>query len=128
MWIEMPKKKFVDVAECLPLNPAVYHILLTLGEGERHGYAIMQEVREQTGGVMRLGPGTLYRSIQAMLKDRLIEESKSRPPVTQDDERRRYYRLTTWGRKVAAAETARLAKLVRTAESRKLFRGLAPEA
>src|ERR1051326_4519897 len=92
----------------LPLTPAVFHILLALADGERHGYSIMQEIAAQTGGKMRIGPTTLYRSIKQMLLDGLIVETNERPDPALDDERRRYYRLTGFGQKVALAETQRL--------------------
>jgi DNA-binding PadR family transcriptional regulator len=104
-----------------PLTPAVFHILLALADGERHGYAIMREVAEQTGGQMRLGPGTLYGSIRRMLSDGAIEESETRPDPALDDERRRYYRLTPFGRRVAEAEAVRLQALTRTAQARGLL-------
>lgn len=104
-----------------PLTPAVFQILLALAGGERHGYGLMQEVLAQTGGTFRLGPGTLYGSIKRMLADGLIEESGARPDPALDDERRRYYRLTPFGRQVAAAETARLAQLVAVAQRRDLL-------
>lgn len=107
----------------LPLTPAVFHILLALAEGERHGYAIMREVAEQTGGQMRLGPGTLYGSIRRMLGDGYIEESEARPDPALDDERRRYYRLTPYGRRVAEAEAVRLQALTRAAQARGLLPG-----
>jgi len=109
--------------ERLPLTPAVFHILLALAGGERHGYAIMREVAEQTNGQMRLGPGTLYGSIRRMLGEGVIEETEARPDPTLDDERRRYYRLTPFGRRVAEAEAARLQALTRTAQERGLLRG-----
>lgn len=105
------------------MTPAVFAILLALAEGERHGYAIMREVAEQSGGRMRLGPGTLYGSIRRMLSDGLIEESEARPDPTLDDERRRYYRLTPFGRRVAEAEAARLQALTRAAQERGLLPG-----
>ncbi len=108
----------------LPLTPAVFHILLALAEGERHGYAIMREVAEQTNGQMRLGPGTLYGSIRRMLEDGIIEESEERPDPALDDERRRYYRLTGFGRRLAEAEATRLQALTRAAQAR----GLLPNA
>ena len=77
-----------------PLTPAVFHVLLALADGERHGYAIMQEVAESTGGRMKMGPGTLYGTIKRLLEARMIEESDERPDPDLDDERRRYYRLT----------------------------------
>lgn len=105
----------------LPLTPAVFHILLALADGERHGYAIMREVAAQTDGQMRLGPGTLYGSIRRMLADGVIEESDTRPDPAVDDERRRYYRLTPYGRRVAEAEAARLQALTRAAQARGLL-------
>ena len=96
----------------LPLPPAVFHILLSLAEEDRHGYAILQDVAVRTGGRKRLGPGTLYRSIQRMLEQGLIEECASRPPAARGDERRRYYRITRLGEAAARAEARRLAALV----------------
>lgn len=108
-----------SIEDLLPLTPAVFHILLALAEGERHGYAIMREV--QTAGKMRLGPGTLYGSIRRMLSDGMIEESEARPDPALDDERRRYYRLAPFGRRVAEAEAERLQALTRTAQARGLL-------
>jgi DNA-binding PadR family transcriptional regulator len=108
----------------LPLSPAVFHILLALSTGERHGYGIMQEVAAATDGQMRIGPGTLYRSIKQMLAAGMIEETDERPDPDLDDERRRYYQLTGFGRRVAQAEAARLARLVREAVSRRLLPGI----
>lgn len=110
-----------DVERLLPLSPAVYAILLALAGGEMHGYAIMREVERATGGQTRLGPGTLYRSIKQMLAARMIEETEERPDPALDDERRRYYRLTGYGRRVAEAESARLARLVAEARARQLL-------
>lgn len=107
--------------EVAPLTPAVFQLLLALAAGERHGYGLMQEVLAQTGGTFRLGPGTLYGSIKRMLADGLIEESGARPDPALDDERRRYYRLTLFGRQVAAAEATRLAQLVAVAQRRHLL-------
>ena len=98
--------------ELLPLSPAVFHILLALATGEMHGYGIMREIAAATDGQMRIGPGTLYRSIRQMLDAGMIEESDERPDPTLDDERRRYYRITDFGRRVAGAETERLSRLV----------------
>lgn len=109
------------VEEFLPLTPAVFHILLALAGGERHGYGIMQEVASSTQGQMRLGPGTLYRSIKQMLAAGLIEEADERPDPTLDDERRRYYRLTSFGQRVAQAEAQRLERLVNQARARHLL-------
>jgi DNA-binding PadR family transcriptional regulator len=110
----------------LPLTPAVLHILLTLADGERHGYGIMREVEDRTGGEMRLGPGTLYGSIKRMLADGLIEESDERPDPEMDDQRRRYYRITDFGRRVAGAEAERLQSLVSMAREKKLLSGPQP--
>jgi DNA-binding PadR family transcriptional regulator len=98
-----------------PLTPAVYHILISLVDGEKHGYAIMKNVEEQTGGGIKMGPGTLYGSVKRMLAAGLIAEADERPDPELDDERRRYYRLTAAGRKVAVAETQRLSQAVKVA-------------
>jgi len=107
----------------LPLPPATFHILLAVAEEPRHGYAIMQDVDERTGGALKLGAGTLYRSIQRMLEQGLIAESRRRPAREHDDERRRYYQITPFGATVARAETRRLAQLVKLARAS----GFAPE-
>ena len=112
--------------DSLPLTPAVFHILLTLADGEAHGYAIMQEVARRSGGSVHLGPGTLYGAIGRLLEDGLIDESAERPDPEMDDTRRRYYRLTNFGGRVLAAETERLAELVRAARSTKVIRKLKP--
>lgn len=101
----------------LPLPPATLHILLALADADRHGYAILQEVAARTDGAVRLSAGTLYRSIQRMVEQALIEECESRPAPAVDDERRRYYRLTPFGLAVARAETERLVSLVRLARA-----------
>lgn len=106
-----------EVESLLPLPPATFHILLALAGEERHGYAIIQDVSLRTGGEVRLGAGTLYRSIQRMQEQGLIEESPRRPAPDEDDERRRYYRLTDFGSAVARAEARRLAQLVRLARA-----------
>ena len=98
-----------------PLAPAFFHILLILAEGERHGYALKREIARRTNGKLLLGPAVLYGSIGKMLEQGLIEESEDRPDPHLDDERRRYYRLTAFGRKVAQAEAARMEGLVRLA-------------
>jgi DNA-binding PadR family transcriptional regulator len=110
------------IAAMLPVLPATFHILVALADEDRHGYAIIQDVAARTDGSIRLSPGTLYRSIQRMLEDGLIVETDERPSPEDDDERRRYYRLTTLGTAVAKAEAARLMDLVRMARAR----GLAP--
>ena len=106
------------VQDFLPLNHADFHILLVLADGDRHGYAIMSDVARMTDGGTRLGPGTLYTSIKRLLGAALIAESGKRPDPKLDDERRRYYRLTPLGRKVLAAESARVAKLLRYAQGK----------
>lgn len=108
-----------------PLTPAVFHILLAVADGERHGYAIMQEVAASSGGAVRMGPGTLYGSIKRMLADGLIEEAAMRPDATLDDTRRRYYRFTPLGREAARAEAERLARVVVVARERRLLPELA---
>jgi DNA-binding PadR family transcriptional regulator len=110
----------------LPLSPAVFHILLALGDGEAHGYAIMQNVLERSAGIVRLGPGTLYGAIARLLEDGLIEECEERPAPELDDARRRYYRLTPFGGDVLSAETKRLAGLVKAARSTKVVRKMKP--
>ncbi len=114
----MEERQPIDL---LPLTPAVFHILLALAGGERHGYGIMQEVTRITDGLLHVGPGTLYRSIKHMLEARLIEEVDERPDPALDDERRRYYRLTHFGRQVTKAEAERLAQLVEQARSQQIF-------
>lgn len=94
---------------------ATFHILMAVAEDDRHGYAIIQEVATRTDGMLKLSPGTLYRSIQRMLEQGLIQETAERPAPELDDERRRYYRITSFGRAVAKAEARRLAQLVKLA-------------
>lgn len=106
----------------LPLPPATFHILVALADDDRHGYAIMQDIAARTGGDLKLSAGTLYRSIQRMLEQGLIEELSERPAPELDDERRRYYRITRFGTAVAKAEARRLAQMLRLARSK----GLAP--
>jgi len=113
----MPKRK-LD-----PLPSAAFQILLSLADEDLHGYGIMRQVAEQTSGRMRLGPGTLYSSIQTLLEEKLIEEVDLREDVKLGQERRRYYRLTSTGRKLARSEAERLAALLRVARAKKIFRG-----
>ena len=96
----------------LPLPTAVFHILIALADCDRHGYSIMRAVAARTEGKVRLSAGTLYSSIRRMLEQGLIEESEARPDPELDDERRRYYRITDYGRRVAVSETERLSRLV----------------
>ena len=106
----------------MPLTPVVLHILLALADGERHGYAIAQEVETTTGAQIRMGPGTLYGSIQRMLSAKLIEEATTRRRSADDDERRRYYRMTAAGRRALDLELQRLASVVDAARSKQLLR------
>jgi DNA-binding PadR family transcriptional regulator len=108
--------------ELLPLTQPVFHILLALADEERHGYSIMQDVASQTDGALQLGPGTLYGCLKRMLASGLVEESDERPDPMLDDERRRYYRMTAFGRRVVRAEAQRLAGAV-TAAMTKLAGG-----
>jgi DNA-binding PadR family transcriptional regulator len=108
-------------ASHLPLAPATFQILLTLVDGERHGYAIMKEVTERTEGTVRLGPGTLYGALKRLLAAGLVEEGGEHADPELDDERRRYYRLTKFGLRVARAEAQRLEAMVRAARRKKLI-------
>ena len=110
-------KNSLDPDSHLPLTPAVFHILLALADADRHGYAIMEHVAQSTDGQIKMGPGTLYGTIKRLLKLKWIEESDERPDPQMDDERRRYYRLTTQGRLVMEAEARRYAKLVKLARA-----------
>ena len=113
----MPKRK-LD-----PLPAAAFQILLSLADDDLHGYGIMRNVEEQTAGRMRLGPGTLYSSIQSLLEEKLIQELDQREDAKLGQERRRYYRLTAAGRKLARSEAERLADLLRVARAKKILRG-----
>jgi len=111
-----------EIEALLPLPPATFHILLALADADRHGYAIIQDVAARTNGELKLSAGTLYRSIQRMLEQGLLVETRDRPHPDEDDERRRYYRITALGGAVARAEARRLSQLVRMARAR----GFAP--
>ena len=111
----MPK---TDPQKFLPLKSQWFHIMLALAGGEQHGYGIMQEVLERTGGKVRLWPATLYGSLKRLIEAELIEESHQRPEPELDDARRRYYRLTALGRRVLNAESERLQELVRAIQVR----------
>jgi DNA-binding PadR family transcriptional regulator len=111
-----------EIDSLLPLPPATFHILLAVAGEDRHGYAIIQDVAMRTDGELKLSAGTLYRSIQRMLEQGLIMETRERPAPEEDDERRRYYRITALGTAVAKAEARRLTQLVRMARAK----GLAP--
>ena len=105
----------MDATSLLPLPPATFHILLALASEDRHGYAIILDVAARTNGELKLSAGTLYRSIQRMLEQGLIVETRDRPAPEDDDERRRYYRITKFGGEVARAEARRLTQLVKFA-------------
>lgn len=113
----MPKRK-LD-----PLPSAAFQILLSLADTDLHGYGIMRQIEEQTGGRIRMGPGTLYSSIQALVEEDLIEEVNGSSDSSGGSERRRYYRLTSQGRKVARSEAERLADVLRIARAKKILRG-----
>jgi DNA-binding PadR family transcriptional regulator len=110
-----------DVATFLPLSPAVFHVMVSLADGSRHGYAIIKDVAERTGGAERLGAGTLYAIIKRLLSDDLIEEVAVGEADSKSDQRRRYYRLTALGRRVATAEAERLERAVASARSSRLL-------
>jgi len=105
-----------------PLTPSMFHVLLALAGEDLHGYAILKEVLLRTGGKVRLSTGTLYGIIKRLLNDGLIVELRSRPAESQDDERRRYYRLTPQGRQVASAEAERMDEILSLARSRNLLK------
>jgi DNA-binding PadR family transcriptional regulator len=115
----MPKTRAPE--SFLPLKPIEFLILMTVATTERHGYGIMLDIAERTGGTVRLEAGGLYRSIRRLLADGLLSESAKRPAADLDDERRRYYALTTLGRRVVAAEALRLRVLVRAAEASRII-------
>jgi DNA-binding PadR family transcriptional regulator len=112
-----------EIDALLPLPPATFHILIALVREDRHGYAIMQDVEARTNGELRLSAGTLYRTIQRLLEQGLIRETRDRPAPELDDERRRYYRITTLGQAVARAEARRMTELVRMARAEGLALG-----
>jgi len=114
-----------DPDALLPLKPVVFQVLLSLVDGERHGYAIVQDIAERSSARLQIEPGNLYRTLRYMLDEGLIEESDRRPAAGLDDERRRYYRVTRFGQRVASAEAARLVELVADARARNLLKGRA---
>ena len=116
----MSKTRQIPVEDHLPLKPLVFEVLLALVEGERHGWSLVRDV-QQRGGFGRIMPGNFYRTLRGMLAEKLIEESPERPQVAEDDERRRYFRLTALGEKVAAAEARRLEAAVVTARAKRLL-------
>jgi DNA-binding PadR family transcriptional regulator len=110
--------------ESLALTPAMFQVLLALGDEEKHGYAILKDVEEQTNGEVRLSTGTLYAIIKRLLSEGAIKECRNRPPASEDDQRRRYYRLTPAGRELAVTEAERMERLVATAREKHLLRRL----
>jgi DNA-binding PadR family transcriptional regulator len=107
-----------------PLSPAMFHVMAALADGEKHGYAILKEVAEQTQDEVRLSAGTLYGIIKRLLAEGMIAECSERPAPELDDSRRRYYRLTDWGRQVAGAEAERMERLIVMARSKRLLKNL----
>ena len=120
--LETPDER-LKPEDLLPLPTAVFHILIALADRDRHGYSIMQDVAARTGGAVQLSAGTLYSSIRRMLEQGLIEELAESPDPSSTDERRRYYRLARFGRRVAAAEVARLNALLQQARATGLVPG-----
>ena len=110
-----------DPAEHLPLRPVEFEILLTLAHGERHGYAILQETEARSGGALHLETGTMYRALRRLVEAGLAAPAARRPRAEDDDERRRYYAITALGRRVAAAEAERVARLVAAARAARLL-------
>jgi DNA-binding PadR family transcriptional regulator len=115
-------KRNKDVESFLPMTPAMFHVLIALADGEKHGYAILKEVARRTEGQVRLSAGTLYGNLARLESAGLIVESDERPAIGLDDERRRYYRLTDFGREVAIAEAERMDAALSQARAKKLFR------
>ena len=113
----MPRNKRSAIDLLLPLSLPVFYMLLSLTEGERHGYALKRAILQRTDGRLNLGSGALYGAINKMLEQGLVEESDERPDPHLDDERRRYYRITPLGRRVVQAETERMRQLVHLAET-----------
>ena len=107
--------------ELLPLTPGMFHVLIALADGEKHGYAIIKEVARRTDDEIRLSAGTLYTLIRRFVQDGVIAEADERPDPALDDERRRYYRLTEFGREVARAEAARMESTLSMARAKKLI-------
>lgn len=111
------------VESFLPLTPVAFEVLLALTEGDQHGYAVMLEVERRTGGAIRLHAGSLYRVLNRLLDTGLIQELEERPDPERDDERRRYYRITSLGQSVAREEARRLESQVTAARARRLLKG-----
>jgi DNA-binding PadR family transcriptional regulator len=122
----MPRANEEVSASQMPVTPAMFNVLLALVDGEKHGYAILKEVTEQTQGEVRLSTGTLYGIIKRLLAEELIVECRRRPAAGMDDARRRYYRVTEAGREVAAAEAVRMEKLIARARAKRLIKAFRP--
>jgi DNA-binding PadR family transcriptional regulator len=108
-------------ADCLPLTPALFHVLLALADGEKHGYAVLKEVARRTDGRVTFSPGTLYAILRRFVADGIVVESEERPDPSLDDERRRYYALTDFGRAVAHAEARRMETALGMARAKSLI-------
>jgi DNA-binding PadR family transcriptional regulator len=115
-----------DPGPHLPLSPAMFHVLVALADGDKHGYAILKDVKRRTEDRVRLSAGTLYAVIKRLLDDELIVESDERPDPALDDERRHYYRLTPFGRQVAIAETERMEQALSLARAKRLIPKVRP--
>ena len=114
--IKLGKKRTAE--SYLPLTPALFHVLLALADGEKHGYVISKEIARRTNNEVKLSTGTLYGVIKRLLDDSMIEESEERPDFSLDDQRRRYYRLTKLGKAVAEAEAERMERVLALARSK----------
>jgi DNA-binding PadR family transcriptional regulator len=117
--IKLGKKRTVE--SYLPLTPALFHVLLALADGEKHGYVISKEIARRTNNEVKLSTGTLYGVIKRLLDDSMIEESEERPDFSLDDQRRRYYRLTKLGKAVAEAEAERMERVLALARSKNVL-------
>jgi DNA-binding PadR family transcriptional regulator len=117
----MTRSSHRNPKEKIPLSPIALYVLLALADGDRHGYAIIKEIETATGGAIRLLPGTLYRLIKQLVDDAWIIEVEAPRSAAADDDRRRYYRITPWGRQIAQAEVDRLAGVMRMARAAKLI-------
>jgi len=120
------RRKARKPAELLPLTPGMFQVLIALADGDKHGYAIIKEVARRTDGAIRLSAGTLYTLIRRFVQEGVIAESDERPDPALDDERRRYYRLTDFGRAVARAEAARMESTLSMARAKNLIPGSRP--
>ncbi|HEY7474954.1 MAG TPA: PadR family transcriptional regulator [Vicinamibacterales bacterium] len=116
-----------DPHALLPLTPAMFHVLVALADEPRHGYAIIKDVSGRTGGKVELGTGTLYGIVKRLLAEGLAVEHRTRPAASSDDERRKYYRLTAFGKRVVAAETDRLEAMVNAARATQVLRHVRAE-